>query len=40
MALTKAELAEALINKVAFNKRDAKDLVDIVFETLRLSLER
>jgi integration host factor subunit alpha len=40
MALTKAELAEALINKVAFNKRDAKDLVDKVFETLRHSLER
>ncbi|HET9844093.1 MAG TPA: integration host factor subunit alpha, partial [Gammaproteobacteria bacterium] len=40
MTLTKAELAEAIISKHNFNKKDAKDLVDLVFEELRLALER
>lgn len=38
--LTKAELAEALIEELNFNKKDAKDLVDKVFEEIRQALER
>lgn len=38
--LTKAELAEALIEDLSFNKKDAKDLVDKVFEEVRQALER
>lgn len=34
MALTKAELAEALHEQVGLNKREAKELVDLFFDTL------
>lgn len=40
MTLTKAELAESLIEEVGLNKRDAKDLVDNLFEEIRVVLER
>jgi integration host factor subunit alpha len=40
MALTKADLAEHLFNAVGLNKREAKELVEQVFETIRASLER
>lgn len=39
MALTKAELAEALFGQLGFNKREAKDFVDSFFEELRSTLE-
>lgn len=39
MALTKAELAERLFEVVGLNKREAKELVEIVFEEIRLALE-
>jgi integration host factor subunit alpha len=39
MALTKAELAERLFEVVGLNKREAKELVEIVFEEVRLALE-
>lgn len=39
MALTKAEMAEHLFEKLGINKRDAKDLVDSFFEELRETLE-
>lgn len=39
MALTKAELAEALFEQLGFNKREAKDFVDSFFEELRGTLE-
>lgn len=39
MALTKAELAEALSIKFNFNKRDAKDIVEETFEIIRNALE-
>lgn len=38
--LTKAELAEALIDDLNFNKKDAKEVVDKVFEEIRQALER
>ena len=39
MALTKAEMAEHLFNQLGLNKREAKELVDIFFEEIRLALE-
>jgi integration host factor subunit alpha len=39
MALTKAEIAEHLYEKVGLNKRDAKDMVEIFFEEIRETLE-
>ncbi|MCK5719122.1 MAG: integration host factor subunit alpha [Thiomargarita sp.] len=38
--LTKANMAEKLFNKVGLNKREAKDIIDLFFEEVRLSLER
>lgn len=40
MALTKADLAGYLFNLVNLNKREAKELVELFFEDIRLSLER
>ena len=39
MALTKAEVAEHLYEKVGLNKRDAKEMVEIFFEEIRETLE-
>jgi integration host factor subunit alpha len=39
MALTKAEIAEHLYEKVGLSKRDAKDVVEMFYEEIRLSLE-
>ena len=39
MALTKAEMAEHLFEKLGVNKRDAKDLVEFFFEEMREALE-
>src|SRR5260221_11705304 len=39
MALTKADLAEHLFNVLGLNKREAKDLVELFFEEIRISLE-
>ena len=37
--LTKAELAEGLFENVGLNKREAKEFIDALFETLRGALE-
>lgn len=39
MAVTKAELCEGLINDLHLNRRDAKELVECLFELVRHSLE-
>lgn len=39
MALTKADLAESLFQSVGLNKREAKELVELFFETVRTALE-
>ncbi|WP_440876848.1 integration host factor subunit alpha [Thalassotalea sp. PLHSN55] len=39
MALTKAEVAEHLYEKVGLSKRDAKEMVEIFFEEIRETLE-
>ena len=38
MALTKAEIAEALFNQLGLNKREARELVDLFFEEVRGAL--
>ena len=38
MALTKAEMAEALFEELGLNKREAKELVDLLFEEVRQAL--
>ncbi len=38
--LTKAELADILFEKVGFNKREAKDMVESFFEEVRTAHER
>ncbi|MDX1444382.1 MAG: integration host factor subunit alpha [Gammaproteobacteria bacterium] len=38
MALTKAEMAEALFEELGLNKREAKELVDLFFEEIRNAL--
>ena len=40
MALTKAEMAEALFNQLGLNKREARELVDLFFEEVRAALSR
>ena len=40
MALTKAAMAEHLFTDLGLNKREAKDLVDLFFETIRQALEQ
>ena len=35
MALTKADMAEALFDELGLNKREARELVDLFFEELR-----
>lgn len=39
MALTKAELADALFEDMGLNKREAKEFVDLFFEEIRTRLE-
>lgn len=38
--LTKAELIESIYEKVGFSKKEASDIVELVFETLKTTLER
>ena len=40
MALTKADIAEHLFEKLGINKKDAKDLVEAFFEEIRSPLEK
>lgn len=38
-ALTKADLAEVLFDKIGLTKREAKEMVEYFFEEIRFSLE-
>ncbi len=40
MAMTKADIVEALYEKVGFSKKEAADLVELVFETLKTTLAK
>ena len=39
MAITKADLADALFNELGLNKREAKEFVELFFEKIRAALE-
>jgi len=39
MALTKADMAEHLFEKLGINKKDAKELVELFFEEIKACLE-
>ena len=39
MSLTKAEMAERLFDELGLNKREAKEMVELFFEKIRLALE-
>ena len=39
MALTKASLVEGLFDELGLNKREAKEMVELFFEEIRLDLE-
>lgn len=39
MALTKADMTEQLYDELGFNKREAKELVEMFFEEIRVALE-
>ncbi|MDT0594163.1 integration host factor subunit alpha [Glaciecola petra] len=39
MALTKADMAEHLFEKLGLNKKEAKDLVELFFEEIKACLE-
>jgi integration host factor subunit alpha len=38
-ALTKADLAERLFEELGLNKREAKEMVEVFFEEIKLALE-
>jgi len=38
VAMTKADIVEALYEKVGFSKKEAADLVELVFDTIKKSL--
>src|ERR1700678_3380034 len=40
MALIKAEISEALAESFGMNKRDAKEMVELLFEEIRQALEK
>jgi integration host factor subunit alpha len=40
MALTKADMTEQLYEELGFNKREAKELVEMFFEEIRAALEQ
>ncbi|MGF1548182.1 MAG: integration host factor subunit alpha [Thiotrichales bacterium] len=39
MALTKADMAEKLFEELGLNKREAKELVELFFEEIRVALQ-
>lgn len=39
MAITKSDLVDSLFNSIGLNKREAKELVELFFETIRGALE-
>lgn len=38
--LTKAELIESIYEKIGFSKKEASDIVELIFETLKTTLEK
>lgn len=40
MAMTKADIVEALYQKIGFSKKEAADLVELVFDTIKNTLSQ
>ncbi|KJV07544.1 integration host factor subunit alpha [Methylocucumis oryzae] len=40
MALTKADFAESLFEELGLNKREAKEIIEFIFEEIKTSLEQ
>jgi len=40
VAMTKADIVEALYEKVGFSKKEAADLVELVFDTIKTTLSQ
>lgn len=40
MAMTKADIVEALYEKIGFSKKEAADLVELVFDTIKGTLSQ
>ncbi len=40
LAVTKADLADTLFNELGLNKREAKELVELFFEKIKIALEK
>jgi integration host factor subunit alpha len=40
MAMTKADIVEALYEKIGFSKKEAADLVELVFDTIKATLSQ
>ena len=40
MAMTKADIVEAIYEKIGFSKKEAADLVELVFDTLKDTLSK
>src|SRR3990172_6936884 len=40
MALTKADMVDKLFDELGLNKREAKEIVEMFFEEIRIALER
>lgn len=40
MAMTKADIVESLYNRLGVSKKDAADLVELVFDTIKETLEQ
>jgi len=39
LAVTKADLADTLFNELGLNKREAKEIVELFFEKIKIALE-
>lgn len=39
MALTKADLVEAIYEKIGFSKKEAADMVELIFDTIKNTLQ-
>lgn len=38
--MTKAEITERIFNKIGFSKKESADIVELVFETMKETLQR
>ena len=38
--LTKAEIVEAIYEKIGFSKKESADIVEMVFDTMKVTLEK